>query len=152
MIKTCAGCRNSSHCTACDRLKTPDSLFKCCKLSLKFDDFRVVDIESDHFRPRSPDPTASCRLGDPAWASQISSSRCANDGFEAVVVLLLSSRCSNHHLMITVLAARLQSRARELTLKVPNVVAGSTATSQLDNATQEQCPNCRQRVSRVFWR
>ena len=60
-----------------------------------------------------------------------------------MVVLLLPSRCCNHHLMIGGVTVRLQSKARELAPKVPNVLAGSTAAI---HPYLLQCTGC------VAWR
>ena len=48
----------------------------------------------------------------------------------AMVVLLLFSSCSDHHLMIMVFADTVQARAREVALKVPHVLTGSMARNE----------------------
>ena len=127
VVETRIRCSRSGQSASSNCLQTPGLLFECRKLSLKFDEFQSVDVRCDDFGTRRRDPTASGRFGNFVLACQISSSGRPNDIFEPMVVLLLFSSCSDHHLMIMVFAAKLQARARELALKVPNVLTNSTA-------------------------
>ena len=127
VVETRIRCSRSGQSASSNCLQTPGLLFECRKLSLKFDDFQSVDVRCDDFGTRRRDPTASGRFGNFVLACQISSSGRPNDIFEPMVVLLLFSSCSDHHLMIMVFAAKLQARARELALKIPNVLTNSLA-------------------------